>query len=58
MESTEQQEARRKDLDTLVFLLAAQPREGWDDIFDAARRREVERIFGRPDVGQEADRGE
>ncbi len=37
----------REDLDTLVFLLAAEPREGWEDLYDAARRREVERIFFR-----------
>jgi hypothetical protein len=37
-------DTNREDLDRLVFLLASEPRDGWEDIFEAARRREVQRL--------------
>ena len=39
-------ERREENMDLLVFLLSAQPREGWEEIFEAARMREAARIFG------------
>jgi hypothetical protein len=34
----------RETWDRLVLLLIAQPREGWEDEFEAITRREVERL--------------
>ena len=49
---------REEDFDRLVFLLAAEPRHGWEEIFDAARKREVARIFRQPrEPENEAERG-
>jgi hypothetical protein len=33
-----------ESLDRLVLLLASRPREGWEDLFEALTRREVERL--------------
>jgi hypothetical protein len=37
-----------ESLDRLVLLLAIQPREGWEDLFEALTRREVERLAPHP----------
>ena len=34
----------RETRDRLVLLLIAQPREGWESIFDEVTRREIERL--------------
>ncbi len=40
-----QNEQHREDVDRLVLLLSSRPREGWEGIFEAASKREVERLF-------------
>jgi hypothetical protein len=35
-------------LDRLILLLASRPREGWEDLFEALTRREVERLAPHP----------
>lgn len=40
---------RREELDRLILLLAAKPREGWEDIFETVSRREVERLAPPPE---------
>lgn len=53
--SDTKQETDREDLDTLVFLLASEPREGWEGLFEAAKKREVARIFFRPTPETESE---
>ncbi len=42
-----------ESLDRLVLLLAAQPRPGWEGIFEEVSRREVERLAPHPEEGKE-----
>jgi hypothetical protein len=37
-----------ESLDRLVLLLASRPREGWENIYEEASRREVERLAPHP----------
>lgn len=41
-----ERERRSRDVDLLVFLASAEPREGWEFIFEPARQRIVEEVFG------------
>jgi hypothetical protein len=38
-------EYREERVDRLVLLLSARPREGWEEIFAAAREREAARLL-------------
>jgi hypothetical protein len=38
----------REAWDRLVLLLAARPRDGWEEVFEEITRREVERLAPRP----------
>jgi hypothetical protein len=38
----------RETWDRLVLLLAARPRDGWEEVFEEITRREVERLAPHP----------
>ena len=39
----------REAWDRLVLLLIAQPRQGWEDVYEEITRREVERLAPHPE---------
>ena len=47
------EDAHREVIDRLTILLATKPRPGFEDIFEAVSRRELERLAPHPEEGIE-----
>ena len=44
MERTQDNRSSER-FDRLVLLFASRPRDGWEDVFEEAARREIERLY-------------